>query len=141
MTDDASETQTTHDQEVAQYDEYDVVMCVWGFTRIHIESMQQFPPNKVIPEAVKQLIVDFVGKCYLFLKMINDSEHEQIELKIHSHKGHQGQRTPENILQSNDYYHSTCYENDWIIFSIEDNLYYPTKVQVRGDRSRYYSLR
>eukprot|EP01083_Nonionella_stella_P098547 277165_1 len=48
-----TETQTTHDQEVAQYDEYDVVMCVWGFTRIHIESMQQFPPNKVIPEAVK----------------------------------------------------------------------------------------
>eukprot|EP01083_Nonionella_stella_P244771 851493_1 len=133
-TGDVPETQTKHDEEVVLYDEYDVVMCVWGFILIHMESTQPFQSNNVIPEAIKQLIVNFVGEYFLFLKMTNDSEHQQIELKIHSHKGHFAQFTPEKMLQSNDdFYWATCLTNDWIIFSIDnDHLYYPTKVQVRG---------
>eukprot|EP01083_Nonionella_stella_P271788 921307_1 len=61
-TDDAPETQTKHDQDVVPYDEYDVVMCVWGFILIHMESTQQIQFNNVIPQAIKQLIVNFVGK-------------------------------------------------------------------------------
>eukprot|EP01084_Bolivina_argentea_P089583 161618_1 len=79
-TDDTPQTQTQHDQGV--------VLCVWGFILIHMESTQPFQSNNVIPEAIKQLIVNFMGKHSLFLKMINDSEHKQIELKVHSHKGH-----------------------------------------------------
>eukprot|EP01083_Nonionella_stella_P122359 368116_1 len=82
-----TEAQTKHEQQVVPYDEYAVVMCVWGFILIHMESTQPFQSNNVIPEAIKQLIVNFVGKYYFFLKMINHSEQEQIELKIHSHKG------------------------------------------------------
>eukprot|EP01083_Nonionella_stella_P179827 639514_1 len=100
-TDDAPETQTKHAEEVFPYDEYDVVMCVWGFILIHVEFTQQFQFNNVIPEAIKQLIVNFMGKHSLFLKMINDSEHKQIELKVHSHKGHYKQYTAEKMLQSN----------------------------------------
>eukprot|EP01083_Nonionella_stella_P180212 642031_1 len=104
------------------------VMCVWGYIRMHIEY------NNVIPEELKQLILHFVGEYYFFMKTINGSEHEQIELKVHSHKGHRGQYTPEKMLQSNDdLYITRCTTNDWIIFSIDnDHLYYPTKVQVRG---------
>eukprot|EP01083_Nonionella_stella_P271789 921308_1 len=98
----STEAQTKHDQVVVPYDEYDVVMCVWGFILIHMEFTQQFQFNNVIPEAIKQLIVNFMGKHSLFLKMINDSEHKQIELKVHSHKGHYKQYTPEKMLQSND---------------------------------------
>eukprot|EP01083_Nonionella_stella_P116371 345761_1 len=42
-------------------DEQKAVMCVCGFILIHMESTQQFQSNNVIPEAVKQLIVNFVG--------------------------------------------------------------------------------
>eukprot|EP01083_Nonionella_stella_P159536 520522_1 len=46
------------------YDEDGVVMCVWGFILIHMESTQQFQSNNVIPQAIKQLIVNFVGKLW-----------------------------------------------------------------------------
>eukprot|EP01083_Nonionella_stella_P069867 186522_1 len=132
-TDDALEIQTKHDPQVVQYDAYDVVMCVWGFIRIHMEA------NNVIPESLKQLIVNFVGKYYFFLKMINHSEQEQIELKIHSHKGHLMDEAPENMLQSNgECYVASCHTNDWIIFSIDsDHWYYPTKVQVHGSLKNF----
>eukprot|EP01083_Nonionella_stella_P122360 368118_1 len=108
-TDDAPEAQTTHEQQVVPYDEYDVVMCVWGFIRMYIEC------NKVIPEELKQLIMHFVGEYYVFLKRINHLEHQQIVLKIHSHKGHYEQYTPEKMLQSNDdLYITRCTTNDWI---------------------------
>eukprot|EP01083_Nonionella_stella_P220084 787789_1 len=111
------ELDTHANQQVVVHDEYDDAMCVWGFLRIHIESTQQFQSNKVIPEAVKQLIMNFLGKYCLFMKMINDSEQEQIELKIHSHKGHHDEQwtqqyIPENMLQSNDdHYYGTCAKN------------------------------
>eukprot|EP01083_Nonionella_stella_P069866 186520_1 len=54
-TDDTPQTQTKHDQDVA------ISLCVWGFILIHVESTQQFQSNNVIPEAIKQLIVNFVG--------------------------------------------------------------------------------
>eukprot|EP01083_Nonionella_stella_P069682 185914_1 len=44
-------------------DEY-AVMCVWGFILIHMESTQQFQSNNLIPQAIKQLIVYFVGKLW-----------------------------------------------------------------------------
>ena len=60
---------------------------------------------------------------------------EQISLDIHSYKGYYGSDAPERILESNDNYYMSRYEevtDDWIIFSINDNKkYYPTKIQVR----------
>eukprot|EP01083_Nonionella_stella_P273883 929396_1 len=56
--DDTPQTQTKHDQDVA------ISLCVWGFILIHVESTQQFQSNNVIPEAIKQLIVNFVGKLW-----------------------------------------------------------------------------
>eukprot|EP01083_Nonionella_stella_P263206 894353_1 len=91
------------DQSVEDADDEIGVMCVWGFIRMHIEC------NDVIPEDLKQLVMHFVGEYYFFMKTINDSEHEQIELKIHSHKGHYEQYTPEKMLQSNDdFYFAAC---------------------------------
>eukprot|EP01084_Bolivina_argentea_P089584 161619_1 len=55
-TDDTPQTQTQHDQGV--------VLCVWGFILIHMESTQQFQSNNLIPQAIKQLIVYFVGKLW-----------------------------------------------------------------------------
>eukprot|EP01083_Nonionella_stella_P182713 658098_1 len=55
-TNDTPGTQTKHDQ--------DVVMCVCGFILIHMESTQQFQSNNLIPQAIKQLIVSFVGKVW-----------------------------------------------------------------------------
>eukprot|EP01083_Nonionella_stella_P306715 1075269_1 len=63
-TDDAPKAQTKHEQQVVPYDEYAVVMCVWGFILIHMESTQQFQSNNLIPQAIKQLIVSFVGKVW-----------------------------------------------------------------------------
>eukprot|EP01083_Nonionella_stella_P154790 499233_1 len=62
--DDTPETQTKHDQQVVPYDEDDVAMCVWGFILIHVESTQQFQSNNLIPQAIKQLIVYFVGTLW-----------------------------------------------------------------------------
>eukprot|EP01083_Nonionella_stella_P045935 123053_1 len=100
-------SQINNQQTVEDTDDEYGVMCVCGFIRMHMAC------NNVIPEELKQLIMHFVGEYYFFMKTINDSEHEQIELKIHSHKGHYDQYTPEKMLQPNsDWYIATCSTND-----------------------------
>eukprot|EP01083_Nonionella_stella_P113164 333488_1 len=80
-------------------DEYRMI-CVCGFIRMYTECNLDY--LVCIPEELKQLIMHFV-------EAINYSKQQQIELKIHSHKGHNRQRTPENMLQSNDdYYLAIC---------------------------------
>eukprot|EP01084_Bolivina_argentea_P089582 161617_1 len=77
-------TITDDDQQEIQFDhdEYDDAMCVWGFIRTHIESTQQSQSNTIIPEAVKQLIMNFLPKYHVLMNMINNSEQPQIDFKI-----------------------------------------------------------
>ena len=88
----------------------------------------------------KQYEVEVVTESSNFdLTQIQD---EQISLRIHSHKGHEYGYPPERVLQSNDDYYLSQWgqtTNDWIVFEVtNNNIYYPTKLQVRVRGSHYY---
>merc|ERR550525_1275784 len=60
------------------------------------------------------------------------SKEELIPLKIHSHKGHYGDRLPKHMLSSDDTSYLSSNAVDWIHFEISDNhYYYPTKIKIR----------
>ena len=99
----------------------------------------RFIVEKMINKPINMLIQSNIKSIKGF--KLNLSQQEVISLAIHSHKGHCGSYVPERILQSNDDYYFSPYNDirdDWIIFSISNNYcYYPTQLQVRARGTKF----
>eukprot|EP01084_Bolivina_argentea_P085161 153922_1 len=99
-----------------------------------IEYMIENPLNIIIKSNVKTINININNT----LHFVDIEKQIQIPLKIHSHNGHAGDNhKPDNMFNSdnNKYYASKSGQanNDWIIFEIKDNnIYYPTKLQIKG---------